>query len=229
MKVQLCVLCGEREATKGKGDHIPPRGIYPKPRSANVEFHKVPACNECNNHAGVEDEEFKFSIGISTGEFRKEQAEVIGSMARTIGFNKRLARQMFSTSQRTYTNRGKGVLEPVVSVGFKYENYAKVIKRLVRGLFWRETDTIMAEDTDMVVFPAIDMAPCFAEKLQGFMDCIVPRKLNGDTFTYKVHFEDDGSSVWGMQFFATHTVFAYTKPNEHNIMLQPTRNGGRPG
>jgi hypothetical protein len=219
---QLCVLCGEREATKGDGDHIPPQSLYPKPRIANFELHKVPACAECNNTAGVEDEEFKLIVGISTGEYRENQAEIIESMGRTIRHNRRLARQLFAQSQRTFADRGRGVLEPVVAVGFNGENYVKVIRRMIRGLFWRETGTIMAIDTEVVVFSAVNMNANLAKELQELMSYLTPRKLNGGTFIYKVHLEENGSSVWGMQFFGKHKAFAYTKPHEHNEPPQST-------
>lgn len=47
------------------------------------------------------------------------------------------------------------------------------------------------------------------------MDSLEPNFLNDNTFAYK-YVIDDGSSIWGMQFFSKHTVFACTDPNEHN-------------
>ena len=48
------------------------------------------------------------------------------------------------------------------------------------------------------------------------MGMLPPRKLNKDTFAYKSAIDDDGSSIWGMQFFGRHTVFAVTEPPRHN-------------
>ncbi|MFZ1641692.1 MAG: hypothetical protein WAV07_09715 [Candidatus Contendobacter sp.] len=218
---QICVLCGEREATK-KGDHLPPKNLYPRPRKPNVELHKVPACSVCNNPASKHDEEFKIIIGFTTGEFRENQDAIINSIGKTIGVNKRIARQIFSTHKKTYADRGSGIAEPVVQVEFNFENYSNVVSRMVRGLYWRETHSIMAKDTTISVWPTIGMKKDIASNLQELMSYLEPRKLNDGTFIYKVFFGKNGLSVWGMQFFGKHTVFAYTEPNEHNKKMQPT-------
>ncbi|UQI42168.1 hypothetical protein [Vreelandella venusta] len=218
MKKQLCVLCGVREASR-KGDHLPPQSLYPKPRKPNVELHKVPACQECNNPAGVDDEEFKIIIGLTTGEFRSNGAEIIDSMGRTIGFNKRLARQIFSTKKETYADRGTGILEPVVAVQFDTKAYQNVICRMVKGFYWRETGQIMDNSTVIQVLPTTALQQKLALSFRSLMDSLEPRLLNDNTFAYKYVIDDDGSSIWGMQFFGKHTVFALAEPNEHNKVM----------
>lgn len=71
----LCALCGENPATTK--DHIPPQGIYPKPRDNDINFNTVPAYSNCNNGAAVEDEEFKVLMGFTTGEFHENPEVVI--------------------------------------------------------------------------------------------------------------------------------------------------------
>ena len=211
MKKRLCVLCGLREASK-KGDHLPPQGIYPKEsRKPNQELHKVPACAKCNNSAGKYDEEFKIIIGLTTGEFREDQDSIIDSMGKTIGFNKRIARQVFSTKRNTYVDRGRGVAEPVAAVTFKPVAYRKVIQRMVKGLYWRETGEILKPKSRITVYPTHEITYTQAAAFQRLMNELKANKLNNDTFVYKVHIDEGGGSFWGMQFFEKHTVFAYAE------------------
>ena len=215
MRKQVCVLCGIREASKN-GDHIPPQSLYPRPRKPNMELHKVPACQQCNNPAGVDDEEFKIIIGLSTGEFRRNGLDIIDSMAKTIAFNKRLARQLFSNQQRGYVDRGTGFLEPIVAVGFKSEAYQNVISRMVKALFWREEKQIMHCSTEIQVVSGTELSQDLAASFNDLMRVIEPNFLNDKTFAYKYIIEEDGSSIWGMEFFGKHTAFACTQPNKHN-------------
>src|SRR5688500_18167485 len=47
-----CYLCGATENLTR--DHIPPKGLFPKPRPSNL--YTVPCCYSCNNGAAKEDE-----------------------------------------------------------------------------------------------------------------------------------------------------------------------------
>jgi len=209
MTQQLCVYCGENFANTK--DHIPPQGIYPKPRPNDLKLHTVPACEECNSGSGVEDEEFKVFMGFSNGGFRDDQDRIIDWIAKTVGSNQKIANQIFSTKINGYARLRSSIYEPVVAVTFNAENYAKVIQRIVRGLYWRQTKKLLGKATNIHVFPYDEMRLDFAESMKELMDCLQPYALNMDTFIYKVHFSEDGTSIWGMQFFGKHTVFAYAE------------------
>lgn len=103
MAKKMCALCGENLATTK--DHISPRGFYPKPIPNGINLHTVPACTGCNNDTQKEDEEFKVFIGFSTGEFRGNRDQVIDWIAKTIGANRRIANQIFSSKRDVYAQR----------------------------------------------------------------------------------------------------------------------------
>ena len=108
---QLCVLCGVRVATTH--DHIPPRGIYPKPRDNDSNLHTVPACNECNAAASPADEEFKAFITIDTSNARGNTNALVDWLAGTVGKNLRIGKSIFRSAQPTYAKLGTGILQPV--------------------------------------------------------------------------------------------------------------------
>ena len=215
MKVdkQMCVQCAEAEATTN--DHIPPKSLYPKPRSNDINLYTVPTCHSCNSGASKEDEEFKVSMSIETGEFRDNRSQIIDSIARTLGANQRVANQVFSTKRNVYSQRRSTMLVPAVRVTFSSDNYCKVIKRMIRALYWRETGNCLGKDTEITILPNREINFDLANSLKELMDDLKPRKLNQNSFTYKVYFDDAGTSVWGMQFFKKHTVFGYAMPPRH--------------
>jgi len=202
-----CVLCGIHDSTR-TGDHLPPQCIYPPPRTPNMELHKVPACESCNNLAARHDEGFKVVLNFLTGEFRDKPDDVISSLAKTIGHNDKIAHQIFSTRRRVYADRGSGILEPVTEVSFPMESYNSVIERIVRGLFWCETNKIMPQDAEVTVRQLSHFNRTVAEDMRDLLSTVQPRFLNDKTVVYRAFFWDDGCSFWGIQFFDKHIVFA---------------------
>ena len=143
MTRQMCAICGESPATTT--DHIPPKGIYPKPRPKGL--HTVPCCARCNNSAGPEDEEFKVLIGFGAEDGPRQQDAVIDSIAKTVGSNRRIAEQIFSTKRYGYAQRGSSVFEPTVAVSFDRGRHCKVITRHIRALYWRQTGKCLGKHT----------------------------------------------------------------------------------
>ena len=213
---QLCVLCGVNPATKGKGDHLPPQAIYPKPRKPDVELHRVPACAVCNNTAGVEDEEFKVIMGLTTGEHTDAPDKVLNSLSRTIAFNKRFMRENLAHAKLVYIRQETEILQPKVAIKFNATNYKKVIARIVRGLFWRVTGQIMATDTDIRVYPNTETCAALNAHIAGVLSQTSWKELNGKTFAFKAEVMPDGDSYWQMSFFDAHTVFACTLAHPSN-------------
>jgi hypothetical protein len=156
-------------------------------------------------------------FGLSTGDFRDNQDRIIDSTARTVGSNQKIANQIFSSRNEIYTQLRGSIYEKAVEITFGAENYSKVIRRIVRGLYWRQTDKFLGKTTKIDVFPHDGMLPDFAVKMKELMDCLQPYKLNGDTFIYKVCFTENGMSIWEMQFFGRHTVFAYAAAPKHEL------------
>jgi len=206
---KLCALCGENEATTK--DHIPPKGIYPKPRDNNISFNTIPACTSCNNGANVEDEEFKVLIGLSTGEYHDNPDVVINSIAGTVGKNQKIANQIFSTQKNIQANIDSKALEPAVSITFDGEKYQKVITRIIRGLYWMQKGIAIDCNSKISIFPGNNMSHDFASSMMELMNCLEAKSLNKDTFVYKCVFCEGGTSIWGMQFFKKHTVFGYVQ------------------
>ena len=210
---ETCAMCGCKASTK---DHIPPQNLYPKPRQPNLQLHTVPACEACNNGAARDDEEFKMIVGVSTGEVQSNQEAVVTSLQATMAANGRLDRVIRGGKQLLTLDRGRFVPGPV-AVSFEGLGYARVVERMIRGLYWREKMrplglTVPIQVIDPNRLPS-DTVTLFRELLPN----LEPTFLNGGTFCYKVGFASDDSSVWALQMFRKHTVFCIASPPEDGL------------
>lgn len=169
----------------------------------------MPACIPCNNGGSKDDEQFKLIIGISTGEFRSDSQSVIEAMGRTMRINHRLAKTVLNDYVRGYAKRhGSAILEPVVAVEFEREAYVRVIRRMVRGLYWQQTKVILPADTEIQVVEPERVTPDLRPQIAGLLKDADRVELNGGTFVYKYVIENL-HSFWAMQFFGKHVVFAF--------------------
>lgn len=203
---KLCAICGENEATTK--DHIPPKSLYPKPRPNGINLNTVPACSKCNNGDHLIDEEFKVVINLSTGEFRDNSTDVLDTTARTVGNNHRIAEQIFASQRDVFTYLRGPILEPAVAITMNGENYCKVVQRIVRGLYWMNTGKALDKNAIITVLGEGNLDPKTIKDLMDIMKSLEATYLNQKTFVYKFFLDDDGSGIWGLQFFKKHTVFA---------------------
>lgn len=210
LKKTLCAICGTNEATTK--DHIPPKSLYPTPRDNDINLNTVPACKACNNGASSDDEVFKVLVGIDTGEHQGSPQKIIDSLAKTISKNGRVARQIFASNERIYTKLNGPLLEPAVAVTFDFEQYERVINRIICGLYWMETGRAMPSEATVQVLPGNQIQQSLAVEIMELMHQLPLRKLNKETFAYRCHIPSEGTQAWGMQFFGRHTTFAFVSP-----------------
>ena len=95
------------------------------------------------------------------------------------------------------------------SVGVNIEPYERVITRMIRALHWMETSRSLAIDAKVTVLPGNQIPQNLGSSFMELLLSLPLRKLNKDSFMYRCHISDDGTHVWGMQFFSLHTTFAY--------------------
>lgn len=89
-----CYLCGAPPTTR---DHVPPKGIYPDPKPANLIT--VPACEPCNSSTRLHDEYFRWLV--ATASPGSKEAKVLAKTKIIRGFRKRpaLLRHVMSRAQ----------------------------------------------------------------------------------------------------------------------------------
>lgn len=108
-EVRRCAICGG--PTAPTDDHLPPQGLYPKPRPANLKLFTVPACGPCNNGSNADDEEFKIALGVMRGD--SASGNLLNSLVATLSKNARLARTVQAGAPTMVFDQGKLRTGPV--------------------------------------------------------------------------------------------------------------------
>jgi hypothetical protein len=209
MAAQMCVICGENLALPGKGDHVPPISIYTKSErtSAEFDFHTVPACRDCNGGGSRYDEHLKIVIGVSTANSRNNQEELVDSIAKTIGHNKRIAREVFGTYERVLMQRHGETPKPMVSITFDFDHYRTAMQRICRAMYWRISGLILDKDARIELQSVTSNDEYFNDALHSVLSVEKLHRFNGDTFLCKLAKLDGKTLLMGLLFFGSHPVF----------------------
>ena len=203
-----CAICGIK--TANTSDHIPPKGLYPKPRDNDINLNTVPACMDCNGGGSEDDEVFKLVVGIDTGEHQAQPDRQIESLAATIGNNQRLANSVFGSAKIVPPRSAVIGGESVVEIAFDRLAYERVVVRIVKGLHWMERKSSQDAALKTRVILGTELDQKMAGQVMDLMLKLPLRWLNKETFSYCFQVDDLGCGIWGMQIFGKHTVFAIT-------------------
>lgn len=205
-----CVYCGEFGPVTD--DHIPPKNLFAKRDRKNLLT--VPSCWACNGDQSEYDEYFRRSIIIRKDALQHPSAQgVWPSVLRSM---KRPQAQGFA---RDYVDslRLMEVVSPTgIFVGTTFANVldarrlGRVAARVVRGLFFVESGTVLAREYLAMAYPAEVIlqgpTPSLLELLEHARR--LTRNLNSrvvgpNVFRYWFdRFEKDAStSLWYFQFY----------------------------
>ena len=108
-------------------------------------------------------------------------------------------------------------MEPAVAITFDRTKYERVITRIVKALHWMETGEAQNAELKTTVLSGDSLDAALAKSIMEVMHSLALRPLNKGTFLYRGHVGEDGSGIWGMQFFGRHTVFAITCAEKPHI------------
>ena len=134
MSDKICVFCGAKATTR---DHIPPKGIFPRPLPPNAKLITVPACTTCNGSASEDDEIFRNYISQTVSadsDFRttEEQNKLKGQAKR--GIERSPKKDIQNKNPALIVNENKIIERTEAKAEFKVTE--RVIKKIVRGLYF---------------------------------------------------------------------------------------------
>ncbi|MFN2377052.1 MAG: hypothetical protein ABR538_10975 [Candidatus Binatia bacterium] len=201
-----CVLCCERPATTG--DHLPPENIFADPKPANLIT--VPACGECNNGAKLDDERFRNFVALQVGD-RTETGRRLWrqTAARGISTNLAFMREVILPSEPVWISTKSGIITGRGwRVEFDMAVVARVVHRMVRGLYYRHHREPLPVDVDIsIALHRGPAGPGLAETVRGW-----PGRNMDDQFVYLFnHLEGDPRlSMWILGFHQSLWVRAFT-------------------
>jgi hypothetical protein len=205
---EKCAICGIRDAT-GR-DHVPPRSIFPRPWPSDLIT--VPACNECNNRASPNDEEFKVGISIMAGIETPATLELwkAGAM-RTLAHNRRLHREVLQRFVKVEVRSEGGIYlgtEQAVLVPKKPVH--AVLVRTIRGLYYHHFGECLGARARCDV-QRFERGPADSELSKMVLRFPLVSVANG-AFRYRYARAEEAplSSLWFMSFFGSVPAFGYT-------------------
>lgn len=207
--LKLCAICGIKEATTL--DHLPPKGIFPKPRPSNLI--KVPACAECNNHSSELDEAFRMYLALHVSHFADEStAAYFEDALRTYNHNKKLQQEImghakfvdFKTASGDYVGQGMKIL-------WNSKAHDAVIERMARGLYFHHFREVLP--------PGTQVAPKWLNKpdeklMQTLNESGLTKNIIGKNqlvYLYGRTNEHPAVSVWYFEFYGSHWAAAHTR------------------
>jgi hypothetical protein len=212
-----CVFCGH---TANTTDHIPPRGLFAKPRPANLI--KVPACKKCNNGSS-KDDEYARQLALEWGAERSHDGrEVNAAVMRSFekpeaqglrkGFYKSLEPvQIFSPSGALY-------LGSSLAISLDGSRLGKIVRKIIKGLYWHAIGKRrLSEGYEVFIYnygqPPPDSAPNPVLVDNELRIQALPETVFGDrAFAFRCGIcpADQNLSVWWVQFYGTRAFMGYT-------------------
>ena len=198
-----CYLCGALATTK---DHIPPLGLFPKPRPSNLVT--VPACLACNRDRSLDDEYFRLMVAVGSRDSPQSitllHQRIIPHMRKTPALI-----MEFLKSVRKVDIHSEGGIYLGKAPVFKIDRprVQAVIDKIVRGLFFKHTNRRLAAGyivEDYLYHPKVE---------KPLQDVIIELPLvnigDGSTFSYRYHISDtnESESFWFLMFYNDTSLF----------------------
>lgn len=216
---KVCVYCGKKATTS---DHVPPKQIFPKPRPNNLE--KIPACFECNNKAGKDEEyflaAFMFSEAGTSEAGKKLWQEKLNRMyKKNLGLRRKIAQNL--KAEDVYTPHGIFMARRM-TINLDEDRIYKVVSKIIKGLYYLEYQEPL---------PCSQNLDClFLENETHFnaAKACTKQLKNGSNFwkgifQYKYNRTEKGrpGSIWLLNFydFATFLVIASEPPKNNSHLV----------
>lgn len=191
-------------------DHIPPKGIFPAPRPADLIT--VPSCVPCNADASESDELFRaylsLHVGVSTATTRRLWDETaLKGIRRNRGLRNRLLRQ----TEPVWLTTPAGVIRGrAYRLLWDSDAHDKIIERLIRGLHFHHYREVLGGRVHVKAqwfrSPTQDLLGATSECEQ--------RSVGGGQFAYRFGRAIDAPlhSIWLFEFHGRHWAGGQTAP-----------------
>lgn len=205
-----CVYCGQFGAVTD--DHIPPKNLFAKLDRKNLIT--VPSCLDHNGSESKDDEYFRRSVVARADALRHPAAqEAWSSVQRSLqrpraqGF----ARDYFESLRLVEIVSPTGLFVGSTLVNaMNAQRLGRVAARIVRGLFFVESGTLLAREYLAIAYPAevILQAPTpplveLLEHARRLTQNLDSRVVGSNVFRYWFdrHKNDASTSLWYFQFY----------------------------
>lgn len=203
-----CVFCGNPATTR---DHVPPKGVFPDPKPSDLIT--VPACDSCNSNTKLDDEYFRWLV--ATGSEDSEHALKLIKDRILPKFQRRpaLLHQIMKGATRVDVHSEGGIyLGKKPAFYFDRPRIQAVIDKTVRGLYFRELDTVLPKDAMVANFV---LNPLFKDDFRREICSLPLNDIGNGVFSYRYWADETmlEESFWFLMFFDKTLFFTKTERN----------------
>lgn len=218
--VTLCVFCGKSPAKTR--DHIPPKGIFPRPRPKLIT---VPACLRCNRGTSKIEEAFRVYLSLRVGLNNDATSNLWNNEAmRTLKHNPSLRNRIIRSTRPISVRSPAGIiLAERIGGPWPSEAHDPVIEKMIRGLYFHHYREILGERVNVQI-----QWLRTSEDLENWTRRVDPSLEQlwtelpgaGDVGTghfryrYAAAIESPLHSTWLFDFYGAHFAGGYTSPVE---------------
>ena len=206
-RTKICAICGRKPAATV--DHVPPKGIFPKPKPNLIT---VPACLACNNGASKFDERFKVFLSLHvTRHSGPDNNPVFQQAFDTLQKNRKLKSEILEGAQEVYLSTPAGIVfARAHAIKWDSRSHDEVIERTIRGLYFHHYGQVLGDKARVKVqwLSGLD------ERLYRMSESLEKHVIGRGQVVY-VHLRPADHplhSLWIFQFFGNHWASGYSEP-----------------
>jgi hypothetical protein len=231
MRAGVCSYCGR--IARLTHDHIPPKGLFGKPRPATLIT--VPACEKCHSDKWSRDDEY-FRLKICPSQETGGNPATASPWEAALRALDRpeaagLRRKFINDTFWAWVPLPSGVVERRLAYRVDFERIFSVVSRIARGLHFHETGTPLPADYLAEVF-CDDIFPALPRVLrEWFTTDVVPALRRrpvtvvvDEAFWYRrdSHSVRDGTvTVWALTFYRGRSFVVATGPHRDVRLVLP--------
>jgi hypothetical protein len=218
---KYCIYCGSTNPETN--DHIPPRGLFAKPRPATLI--SVPCCFECNNNSSNDDEYFR-----NTMAFRKEAHDhpdvqgILPTIFRGLSNPKKtkFKNSFLNSIEEIEVKTKAGIyLGKKASYHVDKERLCNVAERIVRGLFWKDNGSTIPSSWTIksyLIEEWILSNRAAMEKIARLFMDRKGRQIGNGVFRYWIakHDKKEGE-VWWLTFYHATNFMIILRDSGHEL------------
>jgi hypothetical protein len=215
--IQLCALCGKREATTR--EHVPAQSLFPKPRPDNLIT--VPACTPCNQGSAADDEYLRTFFAmrrepIPSTTLDKVRAAVGRALTRPEfpGLQERFARDVVF-DWVPEPEAGSRVLTLQTLLKADMNRVLAVVAKNTRGVYYHVTGRVLVPEINVLVIPdyKVDYLPPERQlQARNFLHTALAghREAVGEVFSFALRVTDDNpySFAAALNYYKTFAFLA---------------------
>ena len=208
-RADICGYCGSPWPTTR--DHIPPKGIFPTPRPADLIT--VPSCASCNQGASVSDEIFRAYLSLHVGVDTAPTSLLWEQTLRGVRRNRLLHRRLRDDAEPVWLTTPSDVIHGRGYRGrWDSDAHDRTIERMIRGLYFHHYHEVLGTRVRVKAHWFRKLDP---ELLEATAEC-EQRSVGGGQLVYRFGRASDHPlhSIWLFEFHKRHWAGGQTAPLE---------------